>query len=130
MAKKSKKAINKKASKKVAKRRAGKKVAKRKTATKKVKKALRRVSGYRESSSGLMVPDSLATPVPPSKLQAGFTRARKEINALVDELVANMTEDYRISEIELAASFSADGKFLGIGVGGAATITIRIAPQR
>ncbi len=90
----------------------------------------RRPSGYAPRASGVLVPNTSDTVVPASKLRTGFTKARKEIDKLVQDIVDAMTEEYVIQEIELAASFSADGKFLGIGVGGAATITIRIAPDR
>lgn len=38
-------------------------------------------------------------------------------------------ESYSISEIELAASFGADGKFMGFSVGGATSIKIKIRPE-
>jgi hypothetical protein len=37
-------------------------------------------------------------------------------------------DGFDINEIEIAISFSAEGKFLGFGVGGAASITLRIKP--
>jgi hypothetical protein len=40
-----------------------------------------------------------------------------------------MSDEYSISEMELSASFNAEGKFLGIGVGGAKSITIRVKPD-
>ena len=58
----------------------------------------------------------------------GLTKAKDEIDGLIQEIIDTSTADYEIHELEFAASFSADGKFLGIGVGGAATITLRIRP--
>ncbi|MBV2100961.1 MAG: hypothetical protein KUF78_18885 [Candidatus Thiodiazotropha sp. (ex Lucina aurantia)] len=77
----------------------------------------------------ILTPTRLEKPISPSKLQAGFRKAKKEIDKMLNELTDSLTDNYVISEIELTASFSADGSFLGFGVGGAATITIRIKPQ-
>ncbi len=40
-----------------------------------------------------------------------------------------MADGFTIKEIELSASLNAEGKFLGFGVGGAATVTVRIGPE-
>ncbi len=87
-------------------------------------------AGYKETESGILTPTNSANPIPASKLRSGFKKAKKEINAMVKEITSTMTESYVISEIELSASFSADGKFMGFGVGGAATIKITIKPER
>jgi hypothetical protein len=68
-------------------------------------------------------------PVAPGKMASGISKAKQDITALPDEIVSAMTEEYSVSEIEFSASFRADGKFLGIGVGGATAITIRIKPD-
>ena len=86
--------------------------------------------GYLESKEGVFLPEAHASPVPSSRLKSGFKKARKEIEAILDEIAATMTQDYSISEIELVASFSADGKFMGIGVGGAASIKFKIVPNK
>lgn len=39
-----------------------------------------------------------------------------------------MKGEYSIREIELSASFNADGKFMGFGVGSDMAIKIRISP--
>jgi hypothetical protein len=96
----------------------------------KKKVAKKKIPGYVKSGSGLFVPPELATVVPPSKLRKGFAKAKDEINGIIDEIIDTMTEDYVISEIEINASFSADGKFMGIGVGGAASIKIKVTPDR
>jgi hypothetical protein len=70
----------------------------------------------------------LPEPVDTSALRKGFDKAKKEINDMINEIAGIMTASYNISEIELTISFSADGKFLGFGVGGAASIKIKIAP--
>ena len=112
------KGSGKKASKKAAKKGGAKK-----------KKITKKPAGYSESTGGILIPEKGSTPIPVSKLKKGFASAQKEIHSIVEDIITNMADDYVISEIELAASFSADGKFLGIGVGGAATITIRISPD-
>ena len=94
------------------------------------KKALpKKPAGYSTTESGILIPDKSAPPVPASKLRSGFKNAKKEINSVIEEIVSTMTDNYVISEIELSASFSADGKFLGFGVGGAASIKIKIKPE-
>ncbi len=101
----------------------------RKTAATAKKQASRKVAGYAVTEGGVLVPAVVATPVPGSKLRAGFKRARKEIDAVVEEMTDSLKGDFHISQIELSASFNADGKFLGFGVGGAATIKITITPE-
>lgn len=114
----------KKPAKKMAKKMAAKKPHRRPAAARKI---LKRPAGYKVlPGTGLLAPiDSV---VEPSKMHRGITKARDEINSLIQELIDTTTTDYEIHEIEFAASFSADGKFLGVGVGGAATITFRIRP--
>src|SRR5690606_3855127 len=114
MAKAAKKAIKKAARKKAARRPAAKRIK-------------RLPPGYKISAGGkLAVP--IDAVVEPSQLRKGITKAKDEINDLIQEVIDTSTADYDIHEIEFAASFSADGKFMGIGVGGAATITFRIRP--
>jgi hypothetical protein len=98
-------------------------------AEKKKKVVKKPPAGYIETDSGLAVPSNLAQPVPASKLRTGFNKAKTEINSLIKEIASTMLESYSISEIELTASFSADGKFMGFGVGGAASVKIKIKPE-
>ena len=44
-------------------------------------------------------------------------------------MASTFVDSYSISEIELTASFSADGNFMGFGVGEAASIKIKIKPE-
>jgi hypothetical protein len=67
-------------------------------------------------------------PVEPNKLRRGLHEARRQLDDTLDELLRTLTGEYEISEIKLIASFSADGKFLGFGVGGAASMEITIRP--
>jgi hypothetical protein len=88
------------------------------------------LQGYKQSSvNGVYIPKNYNKPVPSNKLRAGFLKAKDEINDFVAEIVETMTKNYVISEIELSASFNADGKFMGFGVGGSATIKIKITPE-
>lgn len=87
--------------------------------------------GYLQSAGGLLIPAKVGeevTPVPPAKIRSGLLKAQDEIKKLMEAL-SELTEGYTVSEIELAASFNADGKFLGIGVGGATTIKVRFRPE-
>ena len=115
------------AKKKAVKR--AKKVVRKRAARRPIKavRLVKRPPGYvKSSTSALLVPEGHV--VDPSKLRKGLTKAKDEINDLIQEVIDTATTDYSIHEIEFAASFSADGKFMGIGVGGAATITFRIRP--
>lgn len=85
--------------------------------------------GYTHTDSGIAIPKNLYHPVPTSKLKNGIMKAKSEIKSLINEIASTMVESYSISEIELTASFSADGKFMGFGVGGAASIKIKIKPE-
>ena len=92
-------------------------------------------SGYtRSPNSAVIVPVTRkkAVPepgiVPASKLQSGISKARDQITGVLQELVDAARENYEITEIELSASFSADGKFLGFGVGGEMSIKFKIRP--
>lgn len=89
--------------------------------------------GHKRVSSGLVVPErTLLKPpdsvVPASKLEKGIASARARISGVLEELVEATRDSYEITEIELAASFNADGKFLGFGVGGAMSVTFRVRP--
>lgn len=128
--KSAKKKVASGAKKKAPKRRPRKKPVsrKRKTPSRKGRKV---PLGYLQSAGGLLIPAKVGeevTPVPPAKIRSGLVKARDEIKKLMEAL-SELTEGYTVSEIELAASFNADGKFLGIGVGGATTIKVRFRPE-
>lgn len=68
--------------------------------------------------------------VEPTVLKNGIEKAKGHIRSLVDELAKMVVADgHKISEIELSISFDARGTFLGIGVGGATSIKIKIVPS-
>ena len=128
----------KKASKRIAKKKASKKKIAKKKATRHGASHLSRTagkvlskkpSGYTKTENNILVPDSVAKPVSASKLRKGITAAKNEINNILEDIVSTMNGRYVISEIELSASFNADGKFMGFGVGGATTIKIKITPE-
>ena len=89
-----------------------------------------KIQTFAENEDGLLVPYHLHRPVPAGKLMEGFEKAKSHIKRMTKEIVSTMNQDYIISEIELSASFNADGKFMGFGVGGAATIKIKISPDK
>ena len=124
--KKPARAAKKKAAKSAARKKPTR--AKKKTSARKARSLPR---GYAATPDGLLIPASIGdemSPVPPEKIRSGLSKAKSEIQKLMEEL-AELTDGYTVSEIELAASFSADGKFLGIGVGGATTIKVRFRPE-
>ena len=85
-------------------------------------------AGYSTTSSGLLIPASDAGPVPAGKLRTGILEAQRDIDRTIGQLLHSISGDFEIKEIELTASFSADGKFLGFGVGGSASLKITIRP--
>jgi hypothetical protein len=120
---KKKRAVKKKAAKKTARKSGRKKKA--------AKRDLRRPPGYkRRPGSGLLVPtdSSLGSDeiVPPSLMMKGMAEAKKQMKELIYEVSDNVGDIGQVSQMEFEASFNADGKFLGFGVGGAATIKISV----
>ena len=72
--------------------------------------------------------DGTINPIPPTKFRAGFAKAKEEIERIINDLVKTMKVNDFIKEIEVTISFDADGKFLGFGIGGSASVKIKIAP--
>lgn len=72
--------------------------------------------------------DAIDTVVETSKLKTGLKKAQKEVQELLDDWT-DMSDGYEVSEVTLSVSFSADGKFLGVGVGGATSIEIKLKPK-
>jgi hypothetical protein len=83
--------------------------------------------GY-EQRGHVLVPKEFK-PVPANKLYDGLQAAKPQIRRMVEEMADVFAADYQVKEIELTASFSAEGKFIGFGVGGEASIKITIAPS-
>jgi hypothetical protein len=67
-------------------------------------------------------------PVKTSAISKGMKEAQKQIKSLVKEFADTLFQQYKITEIELTLAFSAKGTFLGIGVGGEASIKVKISP--
>ena len=68
--------------------------------------------------------------VKPSKLIQGIEQSKKEIRqvlAKISDEISGMDE-YLVNAIEVSLSFSADGKFLGVGVGGGIQVSISFTP--
>jgi hypothetical protein len=84
--------------------------------------------GYKRGAAGIHVPQNVKLPVPTSKLKAGLLAAKEQLSEMLDDL-ADFSSDFALAEVELQVSFSAEGKFLGVGVGGATSITLRIKPR-
>jgi hypothetical protein len=99
-----------------------------------VAKKIARPAGYAVSPGGrVWVPEPVARKtadgvVPASKLQSGIAKAREQISGVLQELLEATRDGYEVTEIELSASFNADGKFLGFGVGGEMSICFKVRP--
>ncbi|HHQ4453414.1 hypothetical protein V6S06_13460 [Aeromonas hydrophila] len=86
--------------------------------------------GYTESKGGLYVPDDGSSSyVATGKLQAGIESAKEQIKGTLKNIASLFTQDFEVSEIELSVTFSADGKFLGFGTGGAMSAKVKIRPS-
>lgn len=113
----------------------------KKKAKKKTKKKISRIRAargpefadtFKKGDGRLYLPPdkktAISKPVAPSKIQAGIQNARTELQGLLEEL-ADLSDGLSLASVELEVSFSADGKFLGVGVGGATSIKVAFAPQ-
>ena len=68
-------------------------------------------------------------PVAVDKVIEGLEAAVGKIEDIISVINCSL-QSSDISEVELTISFDAQGKLLGIGVGGATSITIRIKPLK
>lgn len=85
--------------------------------------------GFKERPGGLLVPEAVG-PIPPTILADEIKRVHSRIGKMLDAIISLPIKDgYEIGEINVTLSFSAKGEFLGIGVGGAATVGMKIKPQ-
>jgi hypothetical protein len=73
-------------------------------------------------------PGGVSQVVSAYKLKKGLEAAKAEIDEMVDAIAGSLAGRGQISEVELVVSFNADGKFMGFGAAGAATLKIRIVP--
>lgn len=86
------------------------------------------LAGYTQTRAGIYVQEKDGLVVSPSKFKKGLTAAQEAIKDSISEFAKFMTQDMEVSEIELSISFDAKGEFLGFGVGGAASVKIKIKP--
>jgi hypothetical protein len=77
---------------------------------------------------GILVQKSDLNPVPVAKLNKGLERAKRDIKKLLSVLTVSF-QDYSITQIQFSISFDAEGKFLGIGVGGSTSVTVTAEPK-
>ena len=130
---KAKAAAKKPAAKRMAaaKRPMAKKAAAR-PAPKKAAFAAKPEPGYNPSKGGILVPIGSESPsyVTTGKLQAGIESAKDQIKGTLQNIAAVFTQDFEVSEIELSVTFTADGKFLGFGTGGAMSVKVKISPTK
>lgn len=90
------------------------------------------VAGFVRDANGLYLPTVLAKPVvvPSNKLREGLEAAQGQIKKTLQGFAAVFTQEFEVSEIALTLSFNADGKFLGFGLGGAMSVSIKIVPSQ
>lgn len=78
----------------------------------------------------IYVPTGTATPVPPSRLERGLKEAKHEISRLLKEFSSFLNQNEEVKEMEFTVSFSADGKFMGFGVGGAVEVKVKVGAKK
>lgn len=66
--------------------------------------------------------------VPARKLKEGIGAANRALAELMEDFGQGIAGDYDISSLEATLSFDTDGRFLGFGAGGSATITLTLTP--
>jgi len=89
----------------------------------------RDAANFSLNERGIAVPTFAAHPVPVSKLEASLDKAQQEVLKLVGRFSKIASAEYEIKEIEVSLGFDADGKFLGVGIGSAASIKMKIVPS-
>lgn len=116
---------------KSAKKTSSKRVAKKKGAKKKAGRGRPPAGFKRRSSSNLFVPTTHeeSVVVNTTKIEQGITEAQFHIRRAVHSMQETLGDDIELTEVQLELSFSADGKFLGIGIGGATSIRITVKPS-
>lgn len=70
----------------------------------------------------------VARPVPVARLKEGVAQANRALAEVIEQFGSTLSGDYDISTLEVSVSFSEDGRFLGFGQGGAATMTLSVTP--
>lgn len=70
----------------------------------------------------------VAQPVSAERLKAGVADANRALGEVVEKFGHTLRGDYDISQLEVTVSFGQDGRFLGFGAGGAASMTLSITP--
>jgi hypothetical protein len=68
--------------------------------------------------------------VSPYKLRKGIEAAKKDINDMIETISLALTDSPHVEDVELTVSFGPDGRLVGFGAGGAATIKIRFSPAK
>lgn len=85
--------------------------------------------GYKRNKGGIYV--RTGSIVEPTAIKKGLEKAKEQLRSMIDEFSQVLILDgHTISEIELSVSFDASGKFLGVGIGGATSIKIKIVPSQ
>lgn len=86
--------------------------------------------------SGLFVPAELVSisqanrPITAPKFAKGIGELFDELGSLSKAGTFDIEGNFEVRDITLTASFSADGKFMGFGIGGAASIAITLGPVK
>jgi len=88
--------------------------------------------GPRGLAGGAPAPRPMAAPVsrpvPVARLKEGVAQANRALAEVIEQFGSTLSGDYDISALEVSVSFSEDGRFLGFGQGGAATMTLSVTP--
>lgn len=66
--------------------------------------------------------------VNPAKLLSGLETSKTQIRKQLQQVAEMLGQDDEVVEIEVALSFNSEGKFIGFGEGGAASIKVKVQP--
>ena len=89
---------------------------------------IRRPPASQETNRPVHVSADSSQPIAAYKLKKGFEAAQGDILDTITTIANTLSESGNVIEVELSASFNSDGRFIGFGAGGAATMKIRISP--
>lgn len=70
----------------------------------------------------------VASAVSVQQLKAGIGQANRALAEVVEQFGTTLHGDYDIGAIEVSVSFGADGRFMGFGSGGAASMKLSLTP--
>jgi hypothetical protein len=66
--------------------------------------------------------------IPAHRLQEGIPSAQRAVAELMESFGQSISGDYDLSSLEVSVSFDENGRFIGFGRGGVASIQLTLSP--